>query len=543
MSETASKAAEPAQDPPPRQGSTLSHKTGGKAPTPQPDEGDGGSAVQRASSQNSVKARSRAGSVGAGAAPPAASVQGSVKNLNATTISAAGKPPVAPREAPTEPAADGATVQRKGSRRTSAASEAAALAATAAAMLRDVAAEAEAEADKDGATQAAAAAAAADEVAQVARTASAAALSRQGSYVSQRSGSAAAMRQGTRGSLHVPAEPEYEPDTAAPVVPVQSEVRVDMNDPTALRARVEELEGQLHSKNQEIARLEATNASLQRLMEAKSSDAKVKTLQDDLAKRAATIKKLEEEIKRLQKKAESSDRETKRLSRLPSNLGDKGDVEERDRMIRELQSKLQSREEALSAARSEAAQSKRAAESARAAAEAAGVEVNVDIPQSRPLSMQLDSAAVGAQQENFRLRQQLAEKDAERQQLQNRLDRAQDAILSSAGAGFENEVKLQQARTALQCILKAHRSPSGDAAGRSSQSPTGLHSYSSAPAAAYRSRTDFSALPSAPVYSSAALSAATRLPPPPPPPGGSSAFSRTSPKYSPPRDRYGLRAQ
>eukprot|EP00756_Hemistasia_phaeocysticola_P009932 Hpha_TRINITY_DN14971_c5_g10::TRINITY_DN14971_c5_g10_i1::g.144002::m.144002 len=348
----------------------------------------------------------------------------------------------------------------------------------------------------------------------------------------------AVARSDSRRSFHVQ-EPSHEP------VPVTSfaQPQYDHNDPVALNARIAELEKQLHDKDAELRyersegeKLNARVESLNRLLSSNTQDSKVKILNEDLQKRAATIKKLEEENKKLSKKAESAGTADRRKSRQGSIAS--ADVADRDAKIKELQNELEQTRSDLTRKRKEAEQGRKALESAREKAAAAGVDVGEMVQRmpSRVQSMAMSTSDV----ENVKLRQMLAEREAERQQMQCRLDRAQEAILSSAGAGFENEVKLQQARTALQCILKAHRSKSPDQARTASASalprevsPAFINPASGA-SAAFRSRTDVSSGAFTYPYSGTA----PILPPPPP---GPAAYRSGTALYSPQRDRFAAR--
>eukprot|EP01065_Artemidia_motanka_P012275 TRINITY_DN1674_c11_g1_i1.p1 TRINITY_DN1674_c11_g1~~TRINITY_DN1674_c11_g1_i1.p1 ORF type:complete len:535 (+),score=124.21 TRINITY_DN1674_c11_g1_i1:215-1606(+) len=442
-----------------------------------------GATVQRqGSTLSAAKQRSRAPSQAcAAAAAPQQSTASLTRRPSGDT---------APGTKVSGPQGEAAAASCAGSRKGSVAS---AVAAEAAAQLT-----ATIRSTGGGAEAVAEAAQAEIDAATAADRASAANVSRRASMISQQDEAARTARQPSRSTLHAPPEPESDPMSVA----------IDPTDCAALQARIEELTARLESKDQELRKaeqqvenLEQTNASLNRLMQSQSQDAKVKLLNEDLQKRAATIKKLEEENKRLHKKAESSG--SRPVSRQPSVVsgGDRRVLEEKDGQIRDLKAQLMQRDAELSRARE-----------------------SVDRPQSAARPVQ--SGDAGLQDQNVRLRQMLAEREAEKQQIQLRLERAQDAILSSAGAGFENEVKLQQARTALQCILRAHKSPP----------PVRNASPSYMSSSAYRSRT---ADVGAPVYSSYLGGSAPRLPPPPP--IGAAAGATAPRMYSPPRDRFAHR--
>eukprot|EP01065_Artemidia_motanka_P022919 TRINITY_DN27181_c0_g1_i1.p1 TRINITY_DN27181_c0_g1~~TRINITY_DN27181_c0_g1_i1.p1 ORF type:complete len:582 (+),score=224.11 TRINITY_DN27181_c0_g1_i1:79-1824(+) len=323
------------------------------------------------------------------------------------------------------------------------------------------------------------------------------------------------------------AEEAAGPGTPAAEAPAASEhesaaqpaIEIDTNDPAALRATIVQLRELLQRKDQDLRDKVAHIRELRDQLSdgGRDQDARVKRLSDDLKDRDGTIKRLQGEVADLSKKAQSAEKDKKdaqRLSRRMStcSTADAKAVQERDRTIKELQEQLERREDELDAARKAAAgarDSEQAVrgllEQTRAAAAAAGVEVSG----LQTLPMAGNRASIGAPRsgdgaEATALRQQLAQREAEVKQLLLRLDRAQDAIICTAGSGFENEVKLQQARSALRCILTAQRStsaspPPGASAAAALLEGASPQSVGSAPvsppevgaASCWRSRTDF----------------------------------------------------
>eukprot|EP01059_Diplonema_ambulator_P007116 TRINITY_DN16647_c0_g2_i2.p1 TRINITY_DN16647_c0_g2~~TRINITY_DN16647_c0_g2_i2.p1 ORF type:complete len:443 (+),score=103.40 TRINITY_DN16647_c0_g2_i2:46-1329(+) len=191
-----------------------------------------------------------------------------------------------------------------------------------------------------------------------------------------------------------------------------------------------DVETELAEAKNRIYSLEQQNASLQRLMSSSSGDTKIKMMTQDLNKRSERIKALEAEVKKQTKRAEEAEAKARvttkerRMSRSSMNVSEKGSAQDKA-VIKELQTKLQETE----------------------------AKLNEVQRQDRPVSFSVGGQ--DAQATIFKLQTLLAEREAANQLLEQKLARAQAAIVSSAGAGFENEVKLQQAKSALQSILRS----------------------------------------------------------------------------------------
>lgn len=287
---------------------------------------------------------------------------------------------------------------------------------------------------------------------------------------------------------------------------------IDLNDPVALQGRVRELEEELRQKQAENDKLNARIDSMQAVHSGGTEklEGRIERQKEEMAKKDDTIKKLEEEVKKLKKKADNAEgtiqeerRFSRDLSRTLSKVGGNDAAKALNKKIEELQEKLAEREEELEAAVAARDLAKQDAEHSRVAASKAGVALDRQRESSRQQLGGFGAQAAAVTQ----LQQSLAEREAEKQQLQLRLDRAQEAIINSAGQGFENEVKLQQARTALQCILKVHKEQSTGSTGRPvSPSPAppkliddfplrpSLASTAGHSTAAYRSVTDITPL-------------------------------------------------
>eukprot|EP01064_Diplonema_japonicum_P000651 TRINITY_DN10428_c0_g2_i1.p1 TRINITY_DN10428_c0_g2~~TRINITY_DN10428_c0_g2_i1.p1 ORF type:complete len:433 (+),score=96.79 TRINITY_DN10428_c0_g2_i1:54-1352(+) len=302
---------------------------------------------------------------------------------------------------------------------------------------------------KESVTESAAAAAAAAAGTPIPEVSSPAEeMTRQGSHLSGRSQGTA---RASAASL-APSEPrEPVPEMAESV---HSDRAATPVAPPTTPPEARSVETELADARAKVHSLEQQNASLQRLMSSGSGEVKIKMLTQDLAKRSERIKSLEAEVKRLTKRAEEAETKARanvqrRASRSSMNVSEKGSSQDRA-VIKELQAKLHDAEGKIQA-----------------------LQTKDGRPTSFPAGGQNE-----AQGTIFKLQTMLAERDAEVQMLQQKLQRAQDAIVSSAGAGFENEVKLQQARTALQSILRSQspqhsssRAPSQPTRGASPMSP------------------------------------------------------------------------
>eukprot|EP01062_Namystynia_karyoxenos_P034975 TRINITY_DN2561_c1_g1_i1.p1 TRINITY_DN2561_c1_g1~~TRINITY_DN2561_c1_g1_i1.p1 ORF type:complete len:455 (+),score=149.17 TRINITY_DN2561_c1_g1_i1:77-1366(+) len=204
----------------------------------------------------------------------------------------------------------------------------------------------------------------------------------------------------------------------------------------------QDLEAALQDALAQVRRLEQANESLTRLMQSSSNDARLRVLTEDLKSRSATIKKLEEEVRRQKDRADKAEAAAARAppaaaqARRPS---DSKALQEKDAALKALQQKVQQQDAEIRELR----------------------ELNAD-----------QSALQQAQGLIMQMRQGLAERDTELQLLRQKLDRAQEAIVGSAGCGFETDVKLHRARGALVNILKATEGSSP----RRSCSPAGAAS-------------------------------------------------------------------
>ena len=103
---------------------------------------------------------------------------------------------------------------------------------------------------------------------------------------------------------------------------------------------------------------------------------------------------------------------------------------------------------------------------------------------TKPCCFQAAFVAAGqAESQKEQLSEQLRESQRRVDRLTSTLDRARNAIVSSAGVGYENEIKLQQAKKALQLILDF---PEGATSPRS-KGPVSARTAITAPAAAHPS--------------------------------------------------------
>lgn len=207
----------------------------------------------------------------------------------------------------------------------------------------------------------------------------------------------------------------------------------------ALQAEVEELRAQ-------VARLSASNESMSRLMQSSSQDSKVRLLTEDLSKRAAAIKKLEDEVRTQKRRAEKAEAQRdesskdKGTSKAPVHIA-QADTKELE-ASKKAASELKKRVEALTE--------------------------SLDSERDRRVAAEQRAAAGEAMKQRFQeLGQMVVQKDVQIQHLEQRLARAQEAIVNSAGSGYENDVKLQRTRGALINILK----DGGKTAGSPSPSP------------------------------------------------------------------------
>lgn len=244
-------------------------------------------------------------------------------------------------------------------------------------------------------------------------------------------------RLASRVSQHTGAAP-------APTPPLPAEEIIEevgglmQSSASQLQAEVEELRSQ-------VARLTASNESMTRLMQSSSQDSKVRLLTEDLSKRAAAIKKLEDEVRTQKRRAEKAEKAAEE-----SSAKDKGSKPV-------LSTPVDTKE--LDASKKAASELKKRVES---------LTDSLEAERDRRLAAEQRAAAGEAMKQRLQeLGQMVVQKDVQIQHLEQRLERALDAIANSAGCGFENDVKLQRTRGALINILK----DGGKTAGSPSPSP------------------------------------------------------------------------
>ncbi|KAJ9462822.1 hypothetical protein DIPPA_59580 [Diplonema papillatum] len=292
------------------------------------------------------------------------------------------------------------------------------------------------------------------------------AMPRAPSQMSVHSGMREPGRGGGSNAGDIPDGASVHSETQAMGVPLRTETpdHEDLHEelPEYAEDELDSCRRELAAANSRIVSLEKDKEALQRLMSSSSGDAKVRILTQDLQKRSEKIKQLEAELKRQMKRVDDAERQMKtgrhkdrRHSR--ASIHDKSSAQDRA-VIKELQQKL-----------------------VHAEARLKGGHHHVDASSAHSFGEEPrhpNSRDSQSQATILKLRSLLAERETEVARLRQRLDRAQEAIVSSAGAGFENEVKLQQARSALKCILSS-QSPSSRAR---SPSPASLaHSQPGSP--------------------------------------------------------------
>ena len=181
--------------------------------------------------------------------------------------------------------------------------------------------------------------------------------------------------------------------------------------PYSAEARVVELEALLATRDKELHTSREQVNSLQRLQASSSSDTKIKILNEERAKLASKVKeietKLSKEVDKWKREAKKHEAEVNTLKAKEKEKKSRDTVEAR---------------KSVSRAESEAL----------AASHAIVADVNAKL-----------QAATRAS----------AEKDAEMVSLQRKLRRAHEAIEHGASVGYNNEVKLHQARSALHAIM------------------------------------------------------------------------------------------
>eukprot|EP01061_Rhynchopus_euleeides_P022944 TRINITY_DN37444_c0_g1_i1.p1 TRINITY_DN37444_c0_g1~~TRINITY_DN37444_c0_g1_i1.p1 ORF type:complete len:421 (+),score=157.10 TRINITY_DN37444_c0_g1_i1:183-1445(+) len=194
--------------------------------------------------------------------------------------------------------------------------------------------------------------------------------------------------------------------------------------------RLVELESLLATRERELHLSREQVNSLQRLAANSSHDAKIKMLSDERAKLAARVKevetKLTKEVEKWKKEAKAREKEVAELK-----------SREKDRRSRE---QVESRK---SMSRAEA--------EALAVSQVAIQELNT---------------------KHSAMQKAMAEKDAEVVSLQKQLKRAHDAIEHGATVGYNNEVKLHQARSALHAIMSEVSLAASPARERQPQTPS-----------------------------------------------------------------------
>lgn len=258
---------------------------------------------------------------------------------------------------------------------------------------------------------------------------------RQGSQLS-RGGSRQMSRQGSvveptsSARLEAAAEPVEEPMTPEQLLAERDE-------------QIVQLERELLKKQQQVD-------SMTRIMESGSQDTKIKLMQDDLNDKSARIKKLEDEVKKEKKRADTAEkrvtetedelkearRRSSKSSPMPASPQQKpADDSKLQAVVQEKERQITTLEEQL---RQRSTQVQKSEERAVAAERRAA---NPQIPQE-------------AKQFIIQLQQTLAQKEAQLQQTTQKLDEAREAIVESAGCGFDNDVRLHQAQSALRNIIK-----------------------------------------------------------------------------------------
>ena len=221
----------------------------------------------------------------------------------------------------------------------------------------------------------------------------------------------------------------------------------------------------------ENQKLKAQIESLQRIMASGDQEAKVNRLNDDLQARAKRIKELETELKTSQgdaKKWKAEAEKAKKLNKKKSllnvaeSVSHQDDHEKKDDRIEEL-------EEIIKKLQSEASMAAMRVTEVPAAHHSHATSHSDGPPPPKAAAGTLSPAAqYGAQyngnnpqliEEVQRLKQSVAERNSAIEQLNQKLERAQSAILSSAGVGWEADVKLHQTKGMLQKMLKAASPP------------------------------------------------------------------------------------
>ncbi|KAJ9452806.1 hypothetical protein DIPPA_00695 [Diplonema papillatum] len=220
----------------------------------------------------------------------------------------------------------------------------------------------------------------------------------------------------------------------------------------------------------ENQKLRAQIESLQRLYTSGSQETKVHRIQEEVTVKAKRIKELEAKVKKLSQENQFLKENVKKLrsrkdhdglSQHDSKSSLSKQVLSQNERIHELEFELHHAEHTIDELR-------HAIDHGHPAPPIRNISLTSDGPappaasakdggrRSRRGSKSSRSGSPAAS-ETHRLRDQVGDKDRTIQDLQARLARAQEAILSSAGVGWEAHVKLHQTRGVLQKIA---RSPS-----------------------------------------------------------------------------------
>eukprot|EP01061_Rhynchopus_euleeides_P006510 TRINITY_DN15544_c0_g1_i1.p1 TRINITY_DN15544_c0_g1~~TRINITY_DN15544_c0_g1_i1.p1 ORF type:complete len:523 (+),score=153.61 TRINITY_DN15544_c0_g1_i1:87-1655(+) len=242
----------------------------------------------------------------------------------------------------------------------------------------------------------------------------------------------------------------------------------------------------------ENEKLKAQIESLQRLYASGNQESMIHRLKDDLQHKAVRVKELEKHLKESQEEAKKWRTEAQSHKKEKKKKG-KDDIHHHDSEIVEKNGRINQLEKALAESQREAAhlrESLAAVGDNGPTAMASKVTSNSDGP-APPITVggqPVDRASVDVRpylEEIASLKQQGLEKDLALSRLNDKLTKAQEAILGSAGVGWENHVKLHQTKGMLTKIIQS--SPrKEDRMG--SASPPPAHVASASPGVGERSR-------------------------------------------------------
>ena len=210
-------------------------------------------------------------------------------------------------------------------------------------------------------------------------------------------------------------------------LPVRDDSPVSITAPDSIlspEARIAELEAQVAAKDRELKLSRDQVEALQRLQANSNTDAKIRVLNEERSKLATRIKETET-----------------RLNREITKL--KSDNTTKTQQIGDLKTQLSSRNSGA----------RKSLHSAEAAQAAILVQVN-------ELKYKVTD-----------LQKQLTERVTENQSLSNQLAKAQEAIVCGASSGYDSEVKLHQARSALHAIMNEVASAAASSPRAGSASP------------------------------------------------------------------------